>query len=170
MSEPFALCVSVSIHASSLEAWWGTELVAPHNWSDWDVLAPQAADFSLWQHFTGARVASVLNDILDSGRREGSVMERHTNGRMELVALLATENWREQLLILGALRMLEGFGATDGWALMHDYVFERGGTAWALHFPPVGRAALLGDTPADLKSEADALVLPFLEAARARTD
>ncbi|MEL6888576.1 MAG: hypothetical protein AAFO86_07685 [Pseudomonadota bacterium] len=170
MSEPSTLCLSMVLHPTSFEAWRNATLAAPETWDDWDVLDPQPQDFVLWNRLGQVRVATVIDDILEQGRQDGTVLERSAEGRIDLVALLTSQNWREQILILGAVRMLEGFGGTDGWALMHDYVFGQSGTAWCVRFPIWGRSELHADAPAGIKAQADALVLPFLETARARRD
>ncbi|PJI84354.1 hypothetical protein BC777_3896 [Yoonia maricola] len=170
MSEPSTLCLSITLPTASLEAWRDASLAPPQEWNDWAILGAQSDDFILWQRIGAVRVSSILNDLKAKGQREGSFFETSGEGRYTLTALLAAENWREQLLLLGAVRMLERFGAADGWALMHDYVFERAGTAWAVRFPIHGRAELTAAAPQDIKDAADAIVDPLLAAARARTD
>ncbi|MEM8799291.1 MAG: hypothetical protein AAGF15_04345 [Pseudomonadota bacterium] len=166
MSEPSALCFSVRLGQSGYEAWWNDTVFPPESWNDWEGLQTQASDFLRWRQVGQVRVGSLLNEMFRSGRRDGSLLERHDDGRIEIVALLAAENWHEQLMLLGAVRMLERQGAKDGWALMHDYVFERSGTAWALRFPFHGGSEVFADAPKDIRTAADALALPFLETRR----
>lgn len=168
MSEPSALCLSVILPPGGEEAWRNATLLPPEHWSDWDSLDVMPSDFALWRRIGHVRVAAVINDIVAEARGSGTLIEQRHDGRLDLAALLVSENWQEQLLILGAVRMLEGFGAVDGWAMMHDYVFERAGTAWAMRFPAVGRAAIAAEPMAEDRAKADALVLPFLDVQRRR--
>ncbi len=170
MSEPATFALSVSLPPSSLAAWRESALPAPEQWTDWDILDARPADFALWRRVGQGRISATLNDLLASGQDNGTVFESTAEGRLAIVVLLASGNWREQLMILGIVRTLEMFGARDGWAIMHDYVFDRAGTAWAVTFPLFGRSQVFAAPPAALKDAADALVLPVLNAARARRD